>query len=124
VVVVRIDATGIAHADALVSRIVANAVDGIAQDARRRVPVDTGELLGSIEGHQLSRTHGRVSVGTDHWAPTEYGSKPHIIRAHGPYSLHNTETGDYFGRVVHHPGTPAQPFMRPAAFTKRIPRTT
>ena len=39
------------------------------------------------------------------------GTPPHIIRAHGDYSLHNAHTGQYFGPVVHHPGTAAQPFI-------------
>jgi hypothetical protein len=49
----------------------------------------------------------------------EYGSRPHIIRSHGNYPLRNRETGDVFGRIVHHPGTPAQPFLRPALYQRR-----
>jgi hypothetical protein len=121
---VVIDPAGLAHLEGDLSRLTRNMAHDIAQDARRRVPVDTGELRSSIRTGEVSATHWRVWVGTEHWAPTEYGSAPHVIRAHGPYSLHNAETGEYFGPVVHHPGTPAQPFMRPAAFTKRRPRTT
>jgi len=121
---VVINPAGIADLEALAARVNRNMLHDIAQDARRRVPVDTGELRSTIRTAINTPTSGRVWVGTDHWAPTEYGSAPHVIRAHGPYSLHNAETGQYFGPVVHHPGTPEQPFMRPAAFTKRRPRTT
>lgn len=57
-----------------------------------------------------------VVVGTDYWATVEYGSRAHTIRSHGPYMLRNRHTGEVFGRVVHHPGTPEQPFMRPALY--------
>lgn len=45
----------------------------------------------------------------------EHGTGPHIIRSHGPWPLRNRRTGQVFGPVVHHPGTPAQPFVEPAA---------
>jgi hypothetical protein len=119
---VVISPAGLAKCDADVEKITRNLTRDIMHDAKRRCPVDTGELEGSIEDRYPGPFHGQVWVGTDHWAPTEYGSAPHIIRAHGNYSLHNRETGQYFGPVVHHPGTPEQPFMRPAAYTKRLPR--
>jgi hypothetical protein len=121
---VVMDASGLGHLDLLLERITRNAVDDIADDARRRCPVDTGELVESIDGHMVGPRHGRVSVGTDHWHPTEYGSGPHLIRVRDAKVLANRETGEFFGTVVHHPGTPEQPFMRPAAYTKRRPRTT
>lgn len=93
----------------------------IERDARRRCPVDTAELLESIRIKQLKYVN-RVMVGTDHWRPTEYGSGPHTIRSTGPWPLRNRETGQIFGRTVHHPGTPEQPFMRPALYQKRVIR--
>lgn len=90
----------------------------VERDANRRAPVDTGDMRKSIHSVVVKRT-GRVFVGTDHWAPTEYGSRPHIIESGGAYSLHNHETGQYFGRRVKHPGTPSQPFMRPALYKHR-----
>lgn len=86
----------------------------VAEDARRRVPVDSGELRSTIVA-----VGSQVRVGTAYWASVEYGSRPHIIRSHGNYPLRNRETGDVFGRVVHHPGTPAQPFLRPALYQRR-----
>jgi hypothetical protein len=41
----------------------------------------------------------------------EFGTAPHIIRAVNKKVLANTQTGQVFGPVVHHPGTKANPFM-------------
>lgn len=100
-------------------RIVQAVTRAIAVDARGHVPVDTGDLRKTIYALPNFPGIGRVYVGTDHWWPTEYGSRPHVIRSHGDYSLHNAETGEYFGPVVWHPGTPEQPFMRPALYQPR-----
>jgi hypothetical protein len=117
--VVVLDPAGFAKIDALADRCVGNVTDAVERDANRKVPVDTGELASSIHSLHTGDT-GRVFVGTDHWAPTEYGSRPHIIRAHGDYALANRETGFYAASgVVNHPGTPEQAFMRPALYTKR-----
>lgn len=109
------DPAGLARIDHLGDDIRDDITDEVEREMRRRVPVDTGELEESI--HQTG--DGVIVVGTDHWAPTEYGSAPHTIRSTGPWPLRNGETGETFGRVVHHPGTPAQPFIRPAVYKKR-----
>ena len=45
----------------------------------------------------------------------ELGSVPHIIRARLKKSLHFFKDGaEYFRKEVFHPGTQAQPFLRPA----------
>jgi hypothetical protein len=93
--------------------------EAIADDARRACPYDSGDLYDSIDTRYPGKLRGVVIVGTDHWHPTEYGSPPHEIRSRGKWPLRNIETGDVFGRVVDHPGTPEQPFMRPALFRKR-----
>jgi hypothetical protein len=103
------------HQGANVKRV----TEAVADDARAGCPYDSGELFESIKERYPGDLIGVVEVGTDHWQETEYGSPPHIIRAHGDYSLHNPETGEYFGPVVHHPGTPEQPFMRPALYQRR-----
>lgn len=94
--------------------------EDVADDARAGCPYDSGELHDSIGTVYPGELVGVVVVGTDHWVATEYGSRPHLIRAHGPYSL-RSDDGEYFGPVVHHPGTPEQPFMRPALYQRRRP---
>lgn len=104
--------------------------NAIADDARRTVPIDTRELHDSIEVMPIAFDEVAIVVGTDHWAPTEYGSGPHWIISHGlwlrpenPWPLRNRRTGQVFGLVVWHPGTPEQPFMRPALYKRRRLRT-
>lgn len=98
----------------------------IAADARHMVPIDTGELHDSINVVPIDLDQTWVVVGTDHWAPTEYGSGPHWIISHGvwlrpgnPWPLRNRRTGQVFGLAVWHPGTPEQPFMRPSLYKIR-----
>lgn len=111
---------GLAKIEVRASEAVKQVLDDIADDARRIVPKDTRELHDSIKVEYVpGATEGAVTVGTDHWAPTEYGSGPHIIESSGDHSLHNQETGEYYGKIVNHPGTPEQPFLRPALYRKR-----
>lgn len=101
-------------------------VEDIADDMRHAVPVDTGDLHDTIHtsfpetgkgrAHAGGELHGRL---IDYWADVEYGTHPHMIRSRGPWPLRNRETGEVFGRVVNHPGTPAQPYMRPALYRHR-----
>ena len=117
-VTVVVSRAGLGELQVTRAKLNRNLVEAIADDARRRCPQDTGELGQSIHTTHRGAT-GRIWVGTDHWAPTEFGSGPHIIRVKSKKVLHNRETGDFFGKEVRHPGTPEQPFMRPAAYTKR-----
>ena len=84
----------------------------VAADARRYAPEDTGYLKDHIV---VSPDAGRVTAlgaGTppnkEAPAHVEYGTRPHLIP-------------NAFGRgiTVLHPGTDAQPFMRPAAYKRR-----
>lgn len=96
----------------------------VAKDARLGVAVLTGDLQETIEAEKFG-DGARVYCGgedADYWATVEFGSDPHPIDSTGPWSLHNAETGQYFGRHVDHPGTPEQPFMRPALYRiRRLP---
>lgn len=115
----KLDRNGLVKVKMNAAKTLHNVLNDIADDARRLVPKDTMELHDSIEVvHIEGSLEGSVVVGTDHWAPTEYGSEPHIIEASGDYSLTNG-SGEYYGRIVNHPGTPEQPFMRPALYKKR-----
>jgi hypothetical protein len=49
----------------------------------------------------------------------EFGTKPHIIRPKNKKSLHWKQGNkDVFAKIVHHPGTFPQPFIRTAINTK------
>jgi hypothetical protein len=74
------------------------------------VPVKTGYLVQNWAfeiGNLTARWYPRAS-----YAPfVEFGTGPHIIKAINKRVLANTQTGQVFGPVVHHPGTKANPFM-------------
>jgi hypothetical protein len=74
------------------------------------VPVRTGYLVqnwGFDIGDLMARWYPKAS-----YAPyVEFGTAPHIIKAVNARVLANAKTGQFFGPVVHHPGTKANPFM-------------
>jgi len=109
------DAWFLAHVGAQVKII----TEAVARDAISECPVDSGDLVESIGTRYPGRLHGVVIVGTDHWHSQEYGSPAHWIKSHGPWSLHNVETGEYFGPKVWHPGNRPTFFMRRALYRKR-----
>lgn len=114
----------------------------IARDLGRRMELGTQEAKRlcptSPAGHDLPdgtpvpSGHLRSSIGwtverdSEGWygdiyceAPAaevlavEFGTRPHTIRSTGDWPLRNARTGDVFGPEVQHPGTEAQPFLRP-----------
>lgn len=103
----------------------------VTQGAKRRAPVSPAGSHGRPSGYLRSAIHWRLGADelgiyvdvlspatTPDGAPyglfVEVGTAPHVIRSHGPYPLRNARTGQVFGPIVNHPGTPAQPHLRPA----------
>lgn len=103
--------------------------------------VDTGRLRASIRSRRVGKYTRDVEAGTDYAQDVEFGTGPHEIVARGKVlafpagpvaqdlSTHqdlyqSAKTGKLiktksrgamvFRKRVQHPGTPAQPFMRPA----------
>src|ERR1700684_758693 len=72
------------------------------------VPIKTGYLVqnwGFDIGNLTARWYPKAS-----YAPfVEFGTAPHIIRPVKARVLANKETGQFFGTLVHHPGTKANP---------------
>lgn len=89
----------------------------IERAAKKNVLVDTGRLRGSIR--ILNRRSDRLGleVGTDvaYAAAVEFGTKPHVIRVKNAKVLYSRKLKRAFGTEVQHPGTPAKPFLNPAA---------
>lgn len=75
----------------------------------------SGNLRSSIRA--LRESNGDIIIGptADYAIYVDQPTRPHIIESHGPWSLHNRETGQYFGRVVHHPGTRGTYFIERTA---------
>lgn len=78
-------------------------------------PVDTGFLRDHI---QVIKAPGKVRVGpvgVDYDEAVEYGTRPHTIRAKPGKTLAFQMNGrTIFVKSVKHPGTKAQPYIRPA----------
>lgn len=108
------DAWFLAHVGAQVKAV----TEAVAEDCIAGCPVDSGDLVESIGTRYPGKLHGVVIVGTDHWRFVEYPTAPHWITSHGKWSL-RSDDNEYFGRRVWHPGTQAQPFMRPALYQRR-----
>lgn len=102
----------------------------VAAEARRLVPIDTGELRKSIKATRRktsneNRKAAHASV-TGKEGPLahliEFGTAAHMIKAVRKKALASTAAGglygQVFGRVVRHPGARAKPFLRPAFDTK------
>lgn len=85
----------------------------IQTDAQRFAPVDTGYLSTHIEihddAHRVVATGAGVPPNEDAPAYVEFGTRPHLI--HNAFGIP--------GYTVQHPGTPAQPYLRPAAYKRR-----
>lgn len=106
--------------DALGHFINRELIETIAADMRRDVPVDTGDLLESIrtEGNQI--WVGDFAKGVTYWADVEFGTKPHMIFPVNAKVLHWTDAqGEHFAKSVRHPGTKAQPYIRPNFYRYR-----
>jgi hypothetical protein len=95
-----------------------------AGKAKELCPVSPEGSNGNPPGHLRDSIDSRSGVdgeglfaeyGTDveYALPVELGSKPHIIKSKGDYPLRD-QHGNVFGRQVNHPGTEAQPYLRPA----------
>jgi len=83
----------------------------------RTAPVDTGFLRESIrydvEGETINFTMPEYAFFV------EFGTAPHEIRPVNAKALHWKSGGkDFFAKVVHHPGTDPNPFIRVAINTK------
>lgn len=90
----------------------------IQNDAERLAPVKTGRLRASLY-HEVNRGELRVGVrDVPYWMTVEYGSGPHIITPKTKKALY-WPGADHPVAKVNHPGTPAQPFLRPALYRRR-----
>ena len=115
---VRVDSRGAALLAERGHEFAQRLTEQVFRDAVRLCPVDTHALADSID-YEVVGLVGRVTVDEPYWRFVEYPTAPHLIRSHGDYSLHNDEFGEYYGREVMHPGTQAQPFLRPALYRVR-----
>ncbi len=74
------------------------------------VPIRTGYLVQNW-AFEVGTLQARWYPKAEYAPYVEFGTAPHIIEAKNARVLANAKTGEVFGRVVHHPGTKANPFM-------------
>jgi HK97 gp10 family phage protein len=99
-------------------QVLVQSANQILAEMESRVPVDTGRLRNSL---QIRVDTDRVTIGpneniADYGGYVEFGTKPHVIRPKTPggvlvFKMNGTTV---FAKKVNHPGTKAQPFVRPA----------
>lgn len=79
-----------------------------------RVPVDTGELRESL-GVRVEPKRVLVGPSAKHAPYVEFGTSPHVIKPRNKKALAFKSGGrTIVVKQVNHPGTKAQPFVRPA----------
>ena len=103
---------------ATTQQVLIEAANYILTEMEVRVPVDTGRLRGSL-GVRVEVD--RVIVGPDpaiapYAGYVEFGTAPHDIRPKNSGGALKFTIGGrtIYAKVVHHPGTAPQPFIRPA----------
>jgi HK97 gp10 family phage protein len=75
-------------------------------------PTVGGRLKAGTESDVSVRFQARIFNDLNYASYVEFGTRAHVIRVKNAKNLSNGKTG--FGKVVNHPGTKAQPFLRPA----------
>lgn len=95
-------------------------IDKIDNKSKREAPTNKqgggGNLKQSIERRMTGIASGIVEVKSKYGVYVHEGTRPHIIRYTKPGrgGLYDKRTKTGFGRVVNHPGTIANPFMKRA----------
>lgn len=96
-------------------QVLIESANHILAEMESRVPVKTGKLRTSLS---IRIETNKVIIGphTSYDAAVEFGSKPHVIVPKKPGGVLVFTVGGtkVFTRKVRHPGTRAQPYVRPA----------
>lgn len=84
-------------------------------EMQRRAPVKTGKMKRSIR-KTVSGFQAVIEPTVPYAIHVEEGTAPHIIRASKAKALRFEAAGEIvFCKLVHHPGTKPQPFVRETA---------
>jgi HK97 gp10 family phage protein len=111
--------TGLRLAPALMiketSKAVQKTILTIQSNAMKEAPVNKqtggGTLQQRITSKMTSILRGEVISNAKYSAYVEAGTRPHPIAIVNKKVLANRRTGQFFGKLVQHPGTRANPFM-------------
>lgn len=93
----------------------------IETEAKKLAPINkqpgVGGVLRSSIIRKVSRLNAIVGTNVKYASDVEYGTVAHTIKAKNGKGL--SDGKNFFGKEIQHPGTKAQPFLRPA-FDKEI----
>ena len=101
------------------SLAIQKSIDVIHRNAMVEAPVNKqtggGTLRQNIKGRMITKLSGVVESLAPYSIFVHEGTRPHDIRPIKARGLANKRTGEYFGKLVHHPGTRANPYFARAA---------
>ena len=96
-------------------RLITRLADFAYEEMRRRAPVRTGKLRRSIE-KRVGRLKAEIGPTVPYAVFVERGTRPHIITPVRAQALRFEIGGEVvFAKLVRHPGTKPQPFVRETA---------
>lgn len=105
----------------LLSEATKKSVLSIESASKKEAPVNKsyggGNLRQRILSRMVSPLAGRIDAGVSYAVYVHEGTRPHEIRPVVKKGLANVRTNQFFGKLVHHPGTRPNPF-----FTRAIKR--
>lgn len=106
------DESGIAAIEVECDQLNRRVTEEVGADVRRLCPVDSGDLLSTIDVKHPKPLTGHVTVGTQYWDMLEYGG---VLGDHteGPYPPTVRKTDE-------HSHMDAEPFMRPSLYVERV----
>jgi hypothetical protein len=68
-------------------------------------------LKASFRSRMMTKLSGQVYSISPYSAAVHEGTRPHIIRVVNKRILANKRTGQFFGKIVNHPGTQPNPYF-------------
>lgn len=117
----RIDPSARAHVDAAINTWLENTIgDAILTDAQHLVPKRTGRLRDSLRAEVHNKVLRVGSLDVNYATDVEMGTSAHVIKPRFKRALY-WEGADHPVAKVNHPGTHAQPYLRPALLQRRTP---
>lgn len=101
-----------------ISTAIKKSVAVLQNEAMREAPVNKqtggGNLRQNIRSRMTTKLRGEVSSDAPYSVFVHEGTRPHEIRPTVKKALANRRTGEFFGKLVHHPGTTANRFFERA----------
>lgn len=98
-----------------IHRAIQRSILVVQRNAMREAPVNKkkggGNLRQSIRSEMLGIASGKIEAGASYASAVETGTRPHDIRIRNKKVLADKREGLFFGKLVKHPGTKANPFM-------------